>query len=100
MLGAWDQICHAQFKRLGKTGVRGEMNCGNLGEESGRRDLPWDTIASINVKLRDRGGGWGAGISGAFDFSEAFLVKIPAVGPHILSNLIKYLPPSQWIRNI
>ena len=44
-LGALDQFFHGQFRRLGKTGGegRGEMNCGNLGEECGRRDFPGDT---------------------------------------------------------
>ena len=46
--------------------------------------MPIFPNASINVKPE---GGGGAGICGAFDFSEEFLVKIPTVGPQ---NMVKY----------
>ena len=40
------------------------------------------------------GGGGIPGISGAFDFSEEFFIKIPTVGPQNLVKSDQISPPS------
>ena len=56
-----------------------------------------DPILCISSLLNPREGT--PGICGAFGFSEEFVVKkIPLWGLQIWANLIKYPPPSQWIK--
>ena len=51
--------------------------------------------------LNPRGGGGGAGICGAVDFSEEFLVKISTVGPQnwVKSDQMSPPFPSIYIEN-